>query len=330
MRTGRCSKRSAMLGLVSAIVMAAAPAFAQEPTQNWPQRPVRVIVPNPPGVALDVSLRLFSEPLAARWGQPVVVENLPGADGIIAAREFITRRDDHTLLYSFAGLISINPLLHEKLPYDPARDFAPVASTTDNFIAIAVPASSKINSLKELEALARTRPGKLTWAATPGLPTYALASFQKGNGLDMAQASYRDFNPAIVDLGEGRIDALASGVAPLLAQARAGKIRLLAFINRERSPAVPDVPTAAEAGYPQITFSAITGFFGSREMPDALRERIAADVRAITAEPAIKERLAKMGSIAQGSTPAEFAAAIEEQRAKVAAIAKAMGAKPGN
>src|SRR5258705_60423 len=133
-------------------------------------------------------------------------------------------------------------------------------------------------------------------AAGFGAAGRALGAFQKANGLDMVQASYRDFNPAIVDLGEGRIDALASGVAPLLAQARAGKIRLLAFINRERSPAVPDVPTAAEAGYPQITFSAITGLFRSREMPDALRERIAADVRAITAEPAIKERLPKKGS----------------------------------
>ncbi|MPZ41769.1 MAG: tripartite tricarboxylate transporter substrate binding protein [Rhizobiales bacterium] len=330
MRAFRRSNRLVLLGFASSIVMSAAPVSAQPSKQSWPQRAVRVIVPNPPGVALDVSLRLFAEPLSARWKQPVVVENLPGADGIIAAREFVGRRDNDTLLYSFAGLISINPLLHEKLPYDPARDLTPIASTTDNFIAIAVPASSKINSLKELEQLARSRPGKLTWAATPGLPYYALASFQKSNGLDMVQASYRDFSPAFVDLREGRIDALASGVAPLLSQARAGKIKLLAFINRERAAAAPDVPTAAEAGYPQLTFSAITGFFGWRDMPNALREHIAADIRAVTAEPAIKDRLAKMGAVALGSTPAEFAAAIEAQRAKVAAIATAMSVKPVN
>ncbi len=334
MRAVQHLKRFAVLGLSSIIVLSAAAALAQTSPQSsaqpWPQRPVRVIVPNPAGVAMDVSLRLFAEPLAARWGQPVVVENLPGADGIVAAREFIGRRDNDTLLYSFPGLITINPLLYEKLPYDPARDFAPIASASDNFIAIAVPAAAKINSLKELEALARARPGKLTWAATPGLPYYALASFQKTSGLDMVEASYRDFNPAIVDLGEGRIDLLASGVAPLLPQARAGKIKLIAFINRERSPAAPEVPTVAEAGYPQLTFSAVTGFFGWRDMPDALRERIAADIRAVTAESAIKERLAKVGAIAQSGTPAEFAAAIEEQRAKVAAIAKAMGTKPGN
>jgi tripartite-type tricarboxylate transporter receptor subunit TctC len=275
-------------------------------------------------VALDISLRLFTERLGARWKQPVIVENMPGADGIIAAREFVTRRDNHTLLYSFAGLISINPLIHEKLPYDPA-DLAPIVATTDNFIAIAVPVSSKVNSLSELAALARSRPGKLTWAATPGLPFYALAAFLKSSRVNMAQASYRDFNPAIVDLSEGRIDALASGVAPLLPQVRAGKIKLLALINRERSPAAPDVPTVAEAGYPQLTLNAVTGFFGRREMPAALREHIAADVRSVAADPAIKERLSKMGSVALGSTPAEFAAAIDEQRAKVAAIGKSLG-----
>lgn len=328
----KLSKRFVIPGLACFLIAPNVSAFAQlrTSTQNWPQRAVRVIVPNPPGVALDISLRLFAEPLSQRWGQPIVVENLPGGDGIIAAREFVTRNDDHTLLYSFAGLITINPLLHQKLPYDPARDFAPIASTTDNFIAIAVPASSKINSLAELEKLARARPGKLTWAATPGLPYYALASFQKSNSLDMLQASYRDFNPAFVDLGEGRIDALAAGVAPLLSQARAGKIKLLAFINRERSPAAPEVPTVAEAGYSQLTFSAVTGFLGAPDMPAELRERIASDIRVIAADPTIKERLAKMGAVALGSTPAAFAAAIEEQRAKIAAIAGSIGAKPSN
>jgi tripartite-type tricarboxylate transporter receptor subunit TctC len=332
MRRAKVRKQIAALGFVATIFASAVSASAQTPatTETWPQRPVRVIVPNPAGVAMDLGLRLFAEPLATRWRQPVVAENMPGGDGIVAAREFVTRRDDHTLLYSFPGIVTINPLIHEKLPYDPDRDFTPIASTTDNFIAIAVPASSTVKSLADLEKLARSRPGKLTWAATPGLPYYALAAFQRGNGLDMAQAPYRDFNPAIVDVGEGRIDALASGVAPLLPQARAGKIRLLAIINRERAPAAPDVPTAAEAGYPQLTFSAITGFFGGRDMPAALRERIAADVRAVAANPAIKERLAKMGAVALGSTPAEFAAAIAEQRAKVAAIAKTIGTKPAN
>ena len=143
----------------------------------------------------------------------------------------------------------------------------------------------------------------------------------------MVQASYRDFNQALVDLGEGRIDAVAAGVHPLLSQARAGRIKLLAFINRQRPPVAPDVPTAAEAGYPDLPVSGATGFFGWRHMSGELRERIAADVREIAGDPAVEQRLAKIGSIVRGSTPSEFAAAIEEERATIAVVAKMIGVK---
>ncbi|MCC6886992.1 MAG: tripartite tricarboxylate transporter substrate binding protein [Hyphomicrobiales bacterium] len=323
MHTLKQSVGAMVLGL-GALEFVAAPSLAQA----WPQRAVRVIVPNPPGVGIDIIARLFAERLHARWGQPVAVENLPGADGIIAAREFIARNDDHTLLYSFGGLISINPLLHEKLPYDPNRDLVPIASTSENALAIAVTRSLAVDTLAELAQLARSRPGRLTWAATPGIPYFAFAAFQKSSGAEMQQASYRAFNQAIIDLGEGRIAAVAAGVAPLLPHARAGKIKLLAFINRERPPVAPEIPTVAEAGYPNLPVSGPTGFFGWRNMPNELRERIAADVREIAGETAIGERLAKIGSIVRRSTPAEFATAIEEQRASIAAVAKMIGTKP--
>jgi len=295
--------------------------------QSWPERTVRVIVPNPAGVAMDVVARMFAERLGARWGQPVIVENLPGADGNIAVRDFAGRRDKHSLLYSFAGPITINPLMYEKLPYDPALDLVPIASTSDNFLAIATAGSLNIGSLADLAKHARS--SKVNWTATPGLPYFALAGYATGASPDMVHVPYRDFNQALADLGEGRIQVAASGLAPMLPLARAGKIKLLAYINPERAPAAPEIPTVAEAGYPNLTFSAVTGFFGWRDMPIELRERIAADVRAIADDPAVKARLAGMGSVARGSTPAEFAAAIEEQRAKVAAIAKSIGTKPG-
>ena len=309
---------------LGALVLTAIPSLAE----TWPQRTVRVIVPNPPGVGIDVIARLFAERLATRWGQPVIVENLPGADGIVAAREFVTKRDSHTLLYSFAGLISINPLLHAKLPYDAAHDLVPIASTSENALAIAVSATLGVGSLAELAQLAQSRPGKLTWAATPGVPYFAFAAFQKSTGGEMVQASYRDFNQALVDLGEARIDAVAAGVAPLLSHWRAGRIKLLAFINRERVPVAPEVPTVAEAGYADLPLSGPTGFFGWRDMPTDLRERMAADVREVATDPAIRERLARIGSVVRTSTPAEYAAAIEEQRASLAAIAKMIGTKP--
>ena len=294
--------------------------------QTWPQRTVRVIVPNPAGVALDTIARLFAERLAMRWRNPVIVENLPGVDGIPAAREFATRKDDHTLLYSFPGLITINPLVHDKLPYDPNRDLVPIASTSDNFLAIAVSARLKISSLGEFAQFAKSNAGKVTWAATPGLPYYAFAAFQQSTRSNMVQASYRDFNQALVDLSESRIDAVSTGVTPLLPHIQAGKVRLLALLNRHRAPVAPDVPTIAEAGYPNLTFSALTGFFGWRDMPTVLRERIAADVREIAADPTVRERLAKIGATASGSTPAEFAASIEEQRSHIADIARSLKA----
>ena len=319
-----CSRRLVYaLAFGFGIVLAASPSFAQ----TWPQRTVRVLLPNPPGVGIDVIARLFSERLSQRWGKAVIVENLPGADGNLAAREFVAKRDNHTLLYSFPGLITINPLMYDKLPYDPAHDLSPISSTSDNFLAIAVSESLQIGTLAELVRAARARPIKLNWASTPGIPHFAFAGLQKRAGIDSVHVPYRDFNQALADLAAGRIDAVASGVSPLLPHAQSGKIRLVAFINGARSPAAPDIPTLAELGYAEFSFSAVTGFFGWRDMPADLRDRIAADIREIAADPSIRERLAKMGSVALGSAPGEFVAMIEEQRLKVAAIDRLLKAK---
>jgi tripartite-type tricarboxylate transporter receptor subunit TctC len=318
--------RRLLLAVVTGIAgwfILASPASAQ----SWPQRTVRVIVPLPPGTAIDVSARLFADHLATRWKHPVIIENMPGADGILAVKEFVGKRDDHTLLYSFAGPITINPLLYEKLPYDPARDLVPIATTSDNFLAIAVSAKLPVHSLDELVKTARSHATKLSWAATAGLPYFAFAGFQDSAKIAMVYVPYRDFNPALADLGEGRIDVASTGLTQMLPHNQAGKLRFLAVINRTRSPLAPDVPTAAEAGYPDLTFDGVTGFFGWREMPVELRDRIAADVRTVANNAAIKERLAGLGIVARGSTPDEFSAAIEDQRARVNVIAAAIGTK---
>jgi len=303
------------------LTLAATPSIADP----WPQRAVRVIVPNPPGSAVDLAARLFSERLAARWRQPVVVENRLGADGIVAATGFVNARDNHTLLFSFAGLITINPLIHEKLSYDPARDIVPISSAAVNFFAIAAAKSLNVNSLAEFLALARSQPGKLNWAATPGLPQYAFAALQKGAGLNIPQVAYRDFAPALQDFAEGRIQALSTSLTLLLPQVQAGKAKMLLVTTRERSPLLPEVPTAQEAGHPEVTFEGVVGFYGWRDISAELKNRIAADIRAVAMDPVIGERLATAGTIVRASTPAEFAAAIEDQRIKVAAVLQSPG-----
>lgn len=305
------------------LALAATPSVAEP----WPQRTVRVIVPNPPGSAVDLTARLFAERLAERWRRPVVVENRLGADGIVAATGFINARDNHTLLFSFAGLITINPLIYEKLPYDPTRDIVPISSAAITFLAIAAAEGLNVNSLAEFLALARAQPGKLNWAATPGLPQYAFAALQKSAGLDIHQIAYRDFPPALQDFAEGRIHAVSASLTLLLPQVQAGKAKVLLVTTRERSPLVPEAPTAQETGHPELTFEAVVGFYGWRDISADLKESIAADIRSVATDPMIGERLTKAGATVRASTPAEFAAAIEDQRTRVAAVIQSLGGK---
>jgi tripartite-type tricarboxylate transporter receptor subunit TctC len=313
-----------IIGLVVATTMAAAPSMAQ----SWPERPVRLIVPLGPGSATDVTARLYAERLALRWGKPVVIENRPGADAIIAATAFVGARDQHTLLFSFGGPVTINPATHATLPYDPQRDLVPIVSAADSFLAVAVTSSLNVNSLDELVKRVKAEPGKLNWAGTAGLPEFAFAGFLKSLGLEMAEVSYRDFNPALQDLAEGRIGVVSTALVPLLPLAHAGKIKILAVTNWRRSPAAPEIATAKELKFPELGVDGFQGFFGWRNMPTELRDRIAADVRAVGSDPALAARLDAIGQAVRVGATADFVGMIDEQRTKIAAIVKAIGLKP--
>ncbi|MDB5927847.1 MAG: hypothetical protein JWN13_6783 [Betaproteobacteria bacterium] len=300
------------------------PALAQ----SWPQRTVRLITPNTVGNGGDLTARLFAERLAERWGRPVIVENRPGADGILAVTGFLGARDDHTLLFSFAGVISINPVIYEKLPYDPVRDLVPIVSASESISGVAVSSALNVHSVDDFVKLARSQPNKLNWAATAGLPTYVFMALQQSAGIQLVRTFYRDFAPALSDLSEGRIQAAVAGLGVLLPVAQTGKIKLLMVTNRERSPLALEVPTTQEAGYPELRFDAVVGFYGWRDIPADLKDRIAADVRAVAVDPSVAARLAALGSILRVGTSAEFVATIEEQRAKIAALARATGTMP--
>jgi tripartite-type tricarboxylate transporter receptor subunit TctC len=288
--------------------------------ETWPERTVRIIVPLPAGLATDLAARLFAERLSTRWGQPVVVENRPGADGIVAVTSFISARDDHVLLFSFAGPISINPLIHDKLPYDPVRDLVPIAAAIDNFFAIAVSTPTGVRSLRSFIEAARARPEKFNWAATAGLPQFIFFALQKRAGLALTQVPYRDFTPALQDFSENRIQVVVTTPAILMPAIESGKARLLMVTNRQRSPIASGVPTAEEAGFPELTFEGVVGFFGGRDLPVALRDHIAGDIAAVAEGSEISSRLRSLGIALRIGTPAQFSAAIEEQRAKVREI----------
>jgi tripartite-type tricarboxylate transporter receptor subunit TctC len=311
------------INAATAIVLCTAPAIAD----SWPQRPVRIVVPVGAGGGPDLTARLFAERLAQRWKQPVVVENRPGADGLTGVSGFAGMRDDHVLLFFAAAPISSFPVIYDKLPYDP-RDLVPIASATDTFLTVAASASLEIRSLAELVAFARARPGSLNYNPVAGALPYVFAGFLKGAGLDMVLVPYREYSLAAHDLAEGHIQVMISTMTLVLPQARAGKVRLLAVTNSKRAPIAPEVPTATEAGYPDLAFEGLLGFFGTRDMPSELRDRISADIREVASDPAIADRLAAVGQIARGSTGTEFAAAIEAQRAQIASIVQSIGLKP--
>jgi tripartite-type tricarboxylate transporter receptor subunit TctC len=310
------------LALLAGVLLTAAPqppASAQTTPAAWPQKTVRFIVPLPPGSGMDLSARLIAERLAERWGQPVVVENRQGADGIPAVTAFLSARDNHTFLFSFAGVVTFNHLLHDKLPYDPA-ELLPIVPVIDNYLGVSATAHLKVNTLAELVQTAKSRPDELNWAATPGLPYYVLLALQRSAGLKMTRVAYRDFAPAYQDLNQGRLHLAGTGVPTLVPHHRAGTAKMLFVTNRDRSPQAPDVPTAREAGYPDLTFEGTAGIYGWRDMPAEIKQRIVTDVGAIGADPAFRAKVVGVGTAPRSGTPEEFAAAIEEQRSKIAAI----------
>ncbi|MDB5532199.1 MAG: hypothetical protein JWO28_514 [Hyphomicrobiales bacterium] len=306
----------------------AAPALAQAPAAGpaWPTRTVRVITPQPPGTGIDISCRIFSEKLAQKWGQAVVVENRPGADGVTGVSAFVNANDDHTLLCSFGGPITISPFTAQsKLPYDPATDLKPIAVVADFVQIFAVSKTTGIDSIEALKKKAQADAGKLNWSATQGLPFMLFGSFLRSNQLEMAYVPYTVLGSALQDLGQGRIQAYATSYASIVPLLESNEAAILMVLNGTRAPQVPNVPTAKELGMPELTVVSFCGFFGPKDMPDAVRERMAAEIRVIGADPELTPRLQKMGSFARTSTPAEFAQLIEEQRKTVEAILKNSG-----
>jgi tripartite-type tricarboxylate transporter receptor subunit TctC len=324
----RAALRAFYTGLLAVCMLAASAADAVF-AQNWPQRVVRFIVPLGPGSGSDIGARLFADRLSARWGKPVVIENRPGGDGIVAIAAFVNAHDDHVLLYAPASTFTAHPFLHDKLPYEPA-DLLPVARVSNTLVALVTPSAQKIGSVAELVALARAEPGKLNWATATGISDFLFAAFLKSAKLDMAKVPYRDTVHASTDLAEGRIQLYWGALAIVRPYVQSGKARLIAISNNIRAPDEPNVPTVAEAGFPELAFDGLVGLFGPRDMAEALRERIAADIKAVAADPMIASRLITTGQVVSPGRPAEFAASIDAQRATVAAIAKDLGIKPGS
>jgi tripartite-type tricarboxylate transporter receptor subunit TctC len=326
------STRRAALGLSAAAIAAAAaprPARAQPPASPADgQRSIRMIHPAVVGSAPDAAARILAEALGRRRGHPIVVEVRSGADGTIAADAFVRSQPGEALFFTFSDVLTVAPLMHERVPYDPAADFVPVSVVADDFFAVSVGPGAPARTLAELAGLARDRPAALNWYASPGTPYLAFRAFLRDARIEMTYVSYRGAPPALLDLAAGRIHAALTPLAPALPLAREGRTRLLVATTRERPPAAPDLPTTAEAGMPSFQITGLLGLFGWRGMPETARDELSAQVRAVLAEPATAERFRAAGMAARGSKPAEYAAELAASHARWAALAREFGARP--
>lgn len=318
--------RKLLLGTVFSLIAAATIASLPSAAADWPTRPLRFIVTLGAGSGADIGARLLADRLSPRWGQPIVVENRPGGDGLVAINAFVTANDDHVLLFSPSASFTAHPYLHDHLPYKP-DDLVPITRVSNTLIAIAVPATMPVNSLRDLAAATRDQPGRLNWAGVTGALDFMFAGWLKQEGLNINKVPYRNPVDAANDLAEGRVQVYEASLAIVRPQLQAGKIKLLAMVNTVRAPTEPNIPTAAEAGYPALTFDGLVGLFGPRGMPLALRQRITSDIRSV-ADSTVADRLTASGQIMNIGGPEEFAKSIDEQRAKVAEYAKAIGVDP--
>ena len=319
------SRRSVLAAVLCALafVLAAAPSSAQ----SWPQRPVKFLIPLGPGSGVDITARLLADKLSQKWGQPVVVENRPGGDAIVAIMAMVSAQDDHTLLFAPASTFTAHPLLHDTLPYKP-DDLAPIARVTNTLIALGVPAPLGVSSVKELAGKIKAAPGKLNYASVTGANDLLFQAFLKTEHLDMAKVPYKDPVTAINDLAEGRIHAFVGAYAIMRPRVQAGKVTVIALTNRQHAASLNDLPTAADAGYKSLEFDGLVGLFGPKDMALSVRERIAADIRDVVADPEIAAKLTASGQVVNPGTPQDLADAIKEQRETVAEIGKTLGIKP--
>jgi tripartite-type tricarboxylate transporter receptor subunit TctC len=297
---------------------------------GFPSRQVTIVVPFAPGGATDLTARLVAEKLAARWGQPVVVENKPGAGGNLGAAQVAKAAPDgHTLVLGVTGSHAINLALVPNIPYHPLRDFEPLTQATAFPNVIAVHPDVPARSLQELLALARKSPGRLSYGSDGnGTASHlGLELVKSASGVFMVHIPYRGGAAMLQDLSGRQIDVGITGLPAALPLAQAGKLRLLAVTTAQRAPAAPDVPTVAEQGFANFVAAPWAGFFAPKGTPLAVTTKLADDLINALQQADVRQRLAAGGSAIVASKPEAFRAFVQSEIDRWAAAVKTSGAK---
>jgi tripartite-type tricarboxylate transporter receptor subunit TctC len=317
---------AAWVGALVLLLLTAGAAHAA-----WPERPVRWIVPYPPGSGTDIVARLLGQRLSETLGKPVVVENKPGAGAAIGVEALANAAPDgYTVGMGDTGPLSINPALYKTLGYDPVSSFAPISRLANLPFVLVVHPDVPAHSVAELIALAKARPGAINYASVGNGSSVHLATelFKNLAGVDLVHIAYKGSAPALQDLLAGQVSVMFVNLLSSLPSIQAGKLRLLAVTPSRRLANLPAVPTVAEAGVPGYEYLSWFGLLAPARTPPEIVARLNADIVAILAEPEIRARLIEQGGVEPvGSTPEDFAATIRADLARYADLVRRTGAR---
>ena len=298
--------------------------------ETWPTKPVKVVVPAPAGSSLDVIVRGMADTLRTRWGQPLVVENRPGAGGTIGM-DVVAKAapDGYTLGIGFNGPIAFGPFMFKKMPYDPVKDLIPVILTTSQPNVLAVPANHPANNVKEFVAWAKSQGDKVSYASVgQGSSSHLSMELLKATaGFEATHVPFNGSPPAALSAAQNETQALLTVEPALLSLVQGGRLKLLAVTSLQRLPARPELPTVAEAGYAGFDALAWNGLFAPTGTPVETINRINADINAAMADTAFRQNMLKQGLIIGGGTPASFKSFIESETRKWGVIINKVGIK---
>lgn len=318
----RPARRRLLAAAAMLVLASSGGAFAQT---AWPDKPIRIVVGFAPGGFTDVLARLLGQKLSERLGQPVVVDNKPGAAGTLGADIVAKAKPDgYTLLLAHSNSNSVAPALYPKLPYDVVKDFTPIIPVANTPLLLTVHPNLPAKNVKEFVALAKSKPGALSFASSGGGSAQHLAAerFQLATGTHMTHIPYKGSGQAIVDLLSGQVDLNFESPPNVMTHAKAGKLRLLAITSNKRSPLLPDVPTMAEAGVKNAEMLQWFAVMGPAKMPADITRRLNTEIAAILKQPDVVEKIASQGGEIMGGTPEEFARFIATDSAAFAKLVK--------
>ena len=317
-----------MKRLAAVILVCGAQALASAQAQDWPSRPVRIIVPFSPGGVADNSARVVAEPLGVRLRQQVVVENRPGASGNIGTQAVAQAEPDgHTLLLGFDGTMVINPHVFAKIPFDTLRDFAPVTKLGDATLILVAHPSVPAKSLAELLPLAKSKPFAYGTSGTGGTPHLAGELLRQRTGAQLEHVPYKGGGQAIQDVLGGQIPLVFTAIATAQQYVKSARLTGLAVPSAKRSAALPDVPTFIESGVPDFDVSSWVGIFAPAKTPRTVVARLQREIAAVLQEPAVRERYAVLGIEPVGNAPETFREQVRADLARWQTVVKAANVK---